>query len=297
MGILATVSSWVGRAISAAKPMLASAANFVSKTATVVNALMAGKDVLDRDEARRGQSRLGMSEHPNVINDDGDADKNQLAEIHSSIDDSRRKLESVSRDNELEHKRIQLQIDIMELVVSSSTFERFTNNINIHASNLQIHLQNIHNDSGMLDQLNRHRWALKALMGTVNHLINTTGQTGNVKKLEGIDIDIRPQSVSIKSSYEAFERTRTLLIEEVAQFSDSIDAQLKRIDNVRVAARKIPDSSKKVSDWLSNSVEPSLVSAREAAESLSGELKMVPRLEAEIRRNLEHIGEVAEEDI
>lgn len=288
MSILANVTGWVNRAIVAAKPLLKKAEKFVSKATVIVNALADGRDLLDREENPKEKSSTS-NERPNVISDFNDSSCNDLEEIYLSIDESKKKLDVITKNNEQDHKRIQLQIDIMELIVSSSTFERFTNNVSIHASNLQIHLQAIHNTSGIMDQLDRHRRSLKALMGTVNHLINITDQKGSVKKLEGIDVDIKPQSISIKSAYEAFENTRNLLLNEIDQFSASIDMQLKRVESVRAAARKVPNQSKKVNDWLVNSVEPSLIEARNSAAELSGELVVIPKLENNIRRKLEDI--------
>ncbi len=43
---------------------------------------------------------------------------------------------------------------------------------------------------------------------------------------------------------------------------------------------------KKVSVWLSDSVEPKLLDAKKHAEELKGELLVIPRLEANLRREL-----------
>ena len=177
----------------------------------------------------------------------------------------------------------------MELVVSSSTFERFSNNINLHAANLQIHLQTIQNTAGLQDDVNRQRVAIKALMKTVNHLVNVLGVGDKVKKIDGLDIDIRPDSISIHGAYKAFENTRSLLLDEIDSFSKAIDGQLVRIEEVRSAARYIPNSSRKVSSWLENSVEPKLIDAKKHADELKGELLMIPRLKGKLRKELETI--------
>ncbi len=217
------------------------------------------------------------------------ATASEIAELQSTIEESRKNLVAVKENNEIEHRRIQLQIDIMELIVSASTFERFTNNINLHASNLQIHLHTIQNTSGLLDDVNRQRVAIKALMGTVNHLINVTGFTDKVRKLEGLDIDMRPGSISILSAYEAFENTRSLLLSEIDSFGQSIQNQMELIERVRVAARGLPNTSRKVSNWLNESIEPKLIDAKNSAEKLKGELLVIPRLENDLRRSLETV--------
>lgn len=290
MGLLSSIKIWVGGAISVAKTVVSAAAIFVSKAATVVDALLEGKSIIESKESSSADNRDCNIERPDIMGRSGSRNS-EIAELQSTIDESRKKLISVKEDNELEHRRIQLQIDIMELIVSASTFERFTNNINLHASNLQIHLHTIQNTSGLLDDVNRQRVAIKALMGTVNHLINVTGSTEKVRKLEGLDIDIRPGSISIHSAYDAFENTRSLLLNEIDSFSKSIQSQMERIEDVRAAARKLPDASRKVSSWLNESVEPKLLDAKRSAEQLKGDLLVIPRLENDLRRNLEAIKE------
>lgn len=213
----------------------------------------------------------------------------ELTEIQASLDENKKRLSSINEINELEHRRIQLQIDVMELIVSASTFERFTNNINLHAANLQIHLQTIQNTVGLLDDVNRQRVAIKAVMGTINHMINVLGINEDVRKLEGLDIDIRPGSVSIIKVYDAFENARALLVHEIESFTSAIHEQQNRVENVRSAARLVPATSSKVSDWLESSVEPRLSEAKQSAETLKGELLVIPRLEAGLRRELENI--------
>lgn len=290
MGILSTIGGWVSGAISVSKNIIQGAEVVLSSAASVVDALLQGRSVLHENEKSKHHptERQKTNTRPDIMG--GDAYKtNQIAELHSNIDENRKKLSSIQDKNELEHRQIQLQIDIMELIVSSSTFERFTNNINLHASNLNIHLQTIQNTAGLLDSVNRQRVAIKALMGTVNHLINVTGSDGAVRKLEGLDIDVRPGSISIYGAYQSFENTRSLLINEVESFSNSIQEQMSRIDSVKAAARNVPEKRAKVNAWLTDSVEPKLLDAKDSADKLKGELLVFPRLETNLRRDLEHL--------
>lgn len=287
MGILSSIGAWVATNLPTVTKFVKKAAEVVHKTASIVDALLEGRTILvDDDEKLQSSERTrNQNSRPDVMGE-RQSHSTEMAELQLSIDESKKKLITIEETNDMGHRRIQLQIDVMELVVSSSTFERFTNNINLHAANLQIHLQTIQNTAGLLDDVNRQRVAIKALMGTVNHLVNVMNVGDKVKKLEGLDIDMRPGSISILGAYEAFENTRGLLLQEIESFSDAIQEQMVRIESVRSAARRIPDVSRKISSWLSDSVEPKLLDAKKSSDELKGELLVIPRLEANLRREL-----------
>jgi hypothetical protein len=286
MGILSSIGAWVATNLPTVTKFVKKAAEVVHKTASIVEALLEGRTILVDDEKLQSAERTkNHNSRPDVMGE-RQSHSTEMAELQLSIDESKKKLITIEETNDMGHRRIQLQIDVMELVVSSSTFERFTNNINLHAANLQIHLQTIQNTAGLLDDVNRQRVAIKALMGTVNHLVNVMNVGDKVKKLEGLDIDMRPGSISILGAYEAFENTRGLLLQEIESFSDAIQEQMVRIESVRSAARRIPDVSRKISSWLSDSVEPKLLDAKKSSDELKGELLVIPRLEANLRREL-----------
>lgn len=292
MGTLSNIAIWVAANIPVVAKVVKKAAEVVHKAASVVEALFEGREVFDEEDKQQPtlSKKKKTDERPDVMGESNSQSReSEIAELHQSIDESKKKLSTIQEANELEHLRIQLQIDVMELIVSSSTFERFTNNINLHVANLQIHLQTIQNTAGLLDSVNRQRVAIKALMGTVNHLINVLDVGKQVNKIDGLDIDIRSGSVSIYKAYEAFTSTRKLLLAEIDSFSDAIQDQLGRVENVRKSARNIPSVSKKVSSWLSDSVEPKLLDAKKFADELKGELLVIPGHEANLRRELSDI--------
>jgi hypothetical protein len=292
MGILASIGSWVMRNLPTVVKIVKKAADLVSKSAAVVEALLEGKKLVnDVGPSTTKPKSATEIERPNLVGDEDKKPSNDFSMLVERIDESRNKLASIKNENEIEHRRIQLQIDIMELLVSAQTFERFTNNINLHAANLQIHIHTIQNSAGMLDDINRQRVAIKALMGSFNHLVNVLGVGDKVKKIEGINIDIKPGAVSIHGAYEAFENTRTLLLNEIDSFHTAIGVQLTRVENVRSTAKHIPGISSKISYWIEKSVEPRLLDAKANAESLKGELSVIPRLEASLRKELETIRE------
>ena len=292
MGLLSKIGSWVSTNLPIVTKVVKKAAEVVHKAASVVESLLEGRDILNDDDKNKAphDRKGGNTKRPDVMGGDSSWEQSTyLNDLNKSINENKQKLMAVQDKNEIEHRRIQIQIDIMELVVSASTFERFTNNINLHAANLQIHLQTIQNTAGLLDSVNRQRVAIKALMKTVNHMINVLNVNNKVEPIAGIDIDIRQGSISIHKAYEAFENTRQLLIDEIESFSFAIQDQLGRVENVRSSARGIPDVGRKVSAWLSDSVEPKLIDAQKFANSLKGELLVVPALEAGLRRDLNDV--------
>jgi hypothetical protein len=259
MGILSNLGKWIFENIPAVINIVKESAELAHKSASVVDALLEGKTIFSGGEAQ------------------------QVSSVKN------KKLPSIEEAHELEQRRIQLRMDVMELAVSSFTFERFSNNINLHAANLQIHLQTIQNTEGLLGDVNRQRVAVKALMGTVNHLVNVLGLGSKVNKIEGLDIDIRLGSISILGACEAFGNTRNLLLHEIDAFSDAIQGQLVRVENIRSAARDIPDLSQHINLWLESSVEPKLMDTKNHAKKLKDDLLIVTHLDDGLRRGLKTI--------
>jgi hypothetical protein len=83
------------------------------------------------------------------------------------------------------------------------------------------------------------------------------------------------------------------VVNEIDAFTEAVTAQLERVESVRAAARTLPDKSVQVSSWLEKSVEPKLQEAKKQAESLRGDLSVIPRLESRLRRDLEDMKEDA----
>lgn len=285
MGILAKVGGWIENNLPTIAKTAKKVAAFVQAAATIAEAHLEGRVIVTEPADKKSQESYKYpEERPDFFS--SNSGKSKFDEVMAQLDDNKRQLSSLDQENVAEHHRIALQIDVMELIVCSQTFERFTNNVNIHAANLQIHLHTIKNTAGLLDAVNRQRTGIKALMCTVNHLINVLKLNEKVDKIEGIDVDIKQGAISIIDAYKAFEETRDLLIAELTAYEGAVKQQLDRVDRVRVAARKIDGMSAQVSNWLEKSIEPSLIAARNLAKELKAELAMIPRLEAELRRDL-----------
>ena len=183
MSILSIVGRWVITNLPIAVKVAKKAAELVHNAATAVDALLEGKKIIISEPMSKLQQKVPPITRIDILEqvDRPAQQASELSEIQASLDDNKKRLSTISENNEIEHRRIQLQIDVMELIVSASTFERFTNNINLHAANLQIHMQTIQNTVGLLDAVNRQRVAIKAVMGTINRMINVLGIKDDVR--------------------------------------------------------------------------------------------------------------------
>lgn len=286
------VISWISEFVPVVTRVVKKAAEVAYKGADYVENLIRGRDVVEdiiHDNDFRTEKVKVKPLRPDVMNDDATDDDDVFSELSARIDESKKILTKIKKDNESEHDRIKLQIDIMELIISAQTVDRFTNNINLHAANLQIHLQTIQNTAGLVDNVNRQRTAIKALMKTVNHLINVTGNKEVVKPIEGVDVDMRQGAISIYGAYEAFENTKGMLLKEVESYTEALSGQIELIERIRGSARKNPGQARKVDAWIEGFVEPSLHAAKKNVELLMGELNVIPKSEASLRRDLKAI--------
>jgi len=287
MTFLANIGIWVTQNLPTFLKVTKGVAKFIHSAAEVGEALLEGRKIVGTaapSSKKKGKANA-EGERPDFFST-GASRSDPVADLVVRVDESKKRLAAVEQDNETDHRRISLQIDVMELMISAQTFERFTNNINLHAANLQTHLYTIKNTAGLLDDVNRQRVAVKALMQTVNHMINVLRIEAVVPKIAGIDINIKQGAISIADSYRAFEATKDLLIAEIDSYTIAIDDQLERADRVRQSASLVHSMSGSVSKWLEKSVEPKLLAAREAAGEMKAEITMIPRIEATLRREL-----------
>ena len=150
----------------------------------------------------------------------------------------------------------------MHLVLQSSAFERYISNIQIHAANLEIHLHTIRNVTGLVEDVNALRFGLKRTMGTVNHLINILQHAGlgHADKLAGIDVEREQGAISIRAAYDAFDKTRLLLGEEVRALMALAEQHLHDVRRVQAEAETHDDYGRLLSDKLDHHVVPKLLS-------------------------------------
>jgi len=311
MGFLAAIGTWVATNLPTIVKVTKKIAAFVHNSAEVVDAFLDGRAFVDIkiEDRKSAQPRTLQVNVPRpaqapIRRIELDAVEVKQRENHSlltaQIDDRKRELDQHKREFEqyksdlelyrknmdqdvlqdaIEHKKMKLQIDILELIIAAQHLERFSNNIRIHSANLETHYQTIRNMTGILDDVNHHRVAIKALIRTVNHIINVGKFSGTVDKIAGIDIDMKEGAISIHDSYKAFENTRTLIVEEISGYLAYLSSQRTAIARVRVSAKDLPNVNTRVSQWLDDTVLPAISKAENGAKALGTDLEIFQKIE------------------
>jgi hypothetical protein len=259
-----------------------SVAKFVHDAASTVEAFFEGRKYVER-----------LPEPPNSGQDDDDRpdfskktkndNLNQLAELVTS---HKKELHKHSEEDSAEHKRLQLQIDVLEIIIGSQTIQRYSNNIQLHQANLGIHIHTIKNTKGLVDDVNRLRVAIKRTMSAVNQLIRAQGPHSKIEPIEGIDVEIRQGAISIHDSYQAFEQTKLLLVNEIEGFSKYLDSQFAALNRVRKAAAALPSTPQGLIKWLDEKIEPSLRNTKKGALQIKTELVSIPQISSTLNRQL-----------
>ncbi len=276
--IIKTITVWIYKAAPIIRIFVKKAAAFVVTAVGTAEALRRGRKIFDdyfgSDSAQTSLTKQAMKREGRTS-----SGKSEITALVLRIEENKKSLQAIIEENNIQHRSIKLQIEVMELIVSSQTFERFANNIKIHASNLEIHFQALMNTQGITRDIGHYRYAIKALMQTVNNMIRVQRlQKDGVKMISGVDVEKVSGAVSLWYLAEAFENCRVLLLTEIASFHEAVDAQSKHIENIRTAAKTVPDASNAIASWLDDTVEPALREAELAVDDLDKELRAFPAL-------------------
>ncbi|MDP3230727.1 MAG: hypothetical protein Q8N13_22520 [Acidovorax sp.] len=205
------------------------------------------------------------------------------AEETLRVDEVLERVTALETEASLRNRNQANELEFVELILGLQSQTRYASNIRLHSANLQIHLQTIRNVTGLLDDVNRQRIALKRLMRTVNHLINVQGLRNKVEPIEGVDVEMRRGAISLNSAYQAFEKTQELLRTELLAFGHSNN-------DLRIKAQKLlRQASPDQCQWLTHVVLPAMSKANEVAKYLYDELRGMPLLERETRAELSEI--------
>jgi len=241
-----------------------------------------GKD-LNRDPSSKSDVRSSMPQkikRPSLSRDR--AQSNEIEVLQTSLEERKKAFDRHELADKNEHNRLKVEIDILELIISAQTLGRFISNLRIHQSNLEIHRQTIQNTCGMLDDINVQRLAIQRMLTAMNQVTDRL----DMPRLEKFDLKMKPGAVSVKNAVTAFEETQLHLREEVKNLIEFTESQKEAADRVRATASKVEPLRKSVNDWLSDSVEPTIKSILGEATTLLEDLEMMPRLQSNIRTEL-----------
>jgi len=178
-----------------------------------------------------------------------------------------------------ETKRIMaLQVELARLRSSADLIDRSMKNVRIHASSLSVHYQNMRNINGLINDVNTLRYGLKAVISTINHNANLlSGSDTKLRKIEGVDIERTEGAISQVAAYDAFDRTRELLRNEVIELSAIAGKHLNNIQNLkRNAADLGGDLGNRIIDFVDRQIVPIIKNAESAGLLLKSEVSKLP---------------------
>lgn len=184
-----------------------------------------------------------------------------------------------------ETKRLMaLQVELTRLRSSADLIDRSMKNVRIHASSLSVHYQNMRNINGLIDDVNTLRYGLKAVISTINHNANIlSGSDTKLKKIEGVDIEKTEGAISQVAAYDAFDRTRELLRNEVVELSAIAGKHLNDIQNLKANAADLGgDLGGQIIDFVDRQIVPIIKAAESAGLLLKSEVSKLP---AAVREN------------
>jgi hypothetical protein len=272
MSFLDKIKNWVVAAIPSVISVAQKVETFLTTAASAADALMKG-----------GVFAQELSSSPREAVEDA-----RSREVAVQSRDQHLSRELSQMNHELAHLKQavarqaqanKLALMITELRVAGEILRGISANIELHASNLRIHLHSIRNTSGLLSDVNRQRKAIKTMVGKINHIFNLLGKDG--EKISGLDVERRHGDISIKDAYMAYDETRKNLIDEVYRFGKAIDDQWVRIDAVAKMARAV-GQNRRIQDWLDTEVRPSLMSANESAKLIYENIHGIAPLEEQV---------------
>ncbi len=184
-----------------------------------------------------------------------------------------------NESNLLEAKKIiTLQVELVRLRASADLIDRSMKNVKIHASSLSVHYQNMRNINGLIDDVNTLRYGLKAVISTINHNANIlSSPDSKLRKIEGVDIEKTEGSISQVAAYDAFDRTRELLKNEVVDLSTVASKHLNDINNLKANAADLGGSlGAQIIEFVDKQITPIIKKAESAGLLLKSEVSKLP---------------------
>lgn len=175
-------------------------------------------------------------------------------------------------------KIITLQVELVRLRASADLIDRSMKNVKIHASSLSVHYQNMRNINGLIEDVNTLRYGLKAVISTINHNANIlSSPDSKLRKIEGVDIEKTDGSISQVAAYDAFDRTRELLKNEVIDLSTVASKHLNDINNLKANAADLGGPlGAQIIEFVDKQITPIIKKAESAGLLLKSEVSKLP---------------------
>jgi hypothetical protein len=175
-----------------------------------------------------------------------------------------------------------LQVELARLRSSAEIIDRSMKNVKIHASSLSVHFQHIRNINGLVDDVNALRSGLKTVIRVINHNVNLAGsESAQLEKIEGVNVERNQGAISQVAAWDAFDRTRQTLFDEVIELSD---ASSKHIHDVKILKENAADLGGELGSEIVAFVDREVIPIVKGAEAAGIKLKSeVGELPAAVR--------------
>lgn len=198
-----------------------------------------------------------------------------------------KKVEDYERDlakqrDDLEHAKryMAVQTEFSRLRGSAELIDRSMANIKIHAASLSTHFQNMRNINGLVEDVNALRGGLYTIMKTFNHNLNILGaqsEESKLVKIEGVDIDMKEGAISQVAAFDAFDRTRQLLADEIINLAQLAKSHGSALENLKVNAATLGgEVGYQVGSFIDSKIKPIISNAESSSYLLQEELRSLP---------------------
>lgn len=280
-GVISTVSNWAKEAIKPIANVVKKVGSWMKDVGQITEAHLEGKSIIMEDDTP--QRTLPMRrKNESLVWDADDQIIQQRQSLLIKIEEQNSKISSINNSTKESQLQIKLQLEVIELIISSQTIGRFAANIQLHEANLRIHHQSIQNSVGMLDSINRQRVGIKALFSQVNKIILSIDSAGinryGATQIKDINVDPRPGAISISNAYAAFDETVGLLQNEAQEFIYLAERQIQKALKIKAMASTVPGKQQRIENWIDRSVIPSLRQATKSTNNLLLSLDEIPKI-------------------
>lgn len=229
--------------------------------------------IIDKYESRRSRE-LQVIDSPNFLS------LSAGNTLTTKVNEHEEKIEILNNELTYAKKFMAVQNEFSRLRNSAELIDRGMANIKIHASSLSTHFQNMRNINGLTDDVNALRGGLKHIMRTFNHNMNVLGANSDatqLRKIEGVDVELRDGAVSLVAAFDAFDRTRELLSEEIYTLSKIANAHSKDIQNLKKHAANLDDDlGKSIIKFIDAKIIPVINNAKNGGLLLQEEIEHLP---------------------
>ena len=117
-------------------------------------------------------------------------------------------------------------------------------------------------------------------MRTFNHNMNVLGansESTQLRKIEGVDVELRDGAVSLVAAFDAFDKTRELLSEEIHTLSKIASAHSKDILNLKKHAADLDDDlGRNIIKFIDAKIIPVINNAKKGGVVLQEEIDHLP---------------------